>query len=317
MKALLIIVTIGLVTNCTSTKKETKTPANTATKQETNTKHKNVTNLPEATVIYDDIVYKTVSNTSLTLDLYVPNKTIKNAPLLIWTHGGAWMRGSKEAFVRKNNRLLNTLLNEGYAVASIGYRLSANAIFPAQIQDCNDAINFLWENSTTFNINKDKFATMGRSAGGHLAALVAMSNAHNIPEFFTTPKHPKFKIRALVDFFGPADLVAMRGKGHDEDDAPEAKFLGGSPLKLPEIAKKASPVTYVNSKTPPTILLHGISDKIVPSSQSELLKAALDTQSITNEIYLVDDARHGDPTFDSEKYVGIVLTFLKKHFPAK
>ena len=284
--------------------------------QEINDQQPALLTLPKDTHMFDDIVYKTVDGKNLALDLYIPDTTTNKPPLIVWTHGGAWMRGSKEAFIDKNNRLINALLNNGYAIASIGYRLSGEAIFPAQIQDCNDAIDFLYQNSEQYNFDRDRIASMGRSAGGHLAALVATSNSHEIADFNTKKEKPEFKIRALVDFFGPSDFISMRGKGHDEDDAPEAKLLGISPLKAPKLAKKASPVTYVNSETPPTLLLHGLDDTIVPSSQSEIFKSHLDNACVTNEIHLVEGARHGDRIFDSTQYVDIVIDFLKRHFPA-
>ncbi len=272
--------------------------------------------LPSETVVHKDVTYKTVDDLALTLDLYLPGEEAENVPLMVWIHGGAWMRGTKKAFIQRNNRLVTSLLSEGYAVASIRYRLSGEAIFPAQIQDCNDAINFLWDNSDTYSIDRDRIGAMGRSAGGHLAALVTTSNSHNIEDFFSGVSEPKFEIKVLIDFFGPYDLMAMRGPGHDEDDAPEALFLGGSPLKIPDVAIKASPSSYVSSDTPPTILLHGIEDTTVPSTQSELFRSDLDSVEVINEIHLVEGARHGDPVFDTELYVnGVILPFLRKHFP--
>lgn len=271
--------------------------------------------LPEGTIEIKNIVYKITAADSLKLDIYLPQKHTKKTPLIVWIHGGAWMRGDKEVFRKKNNRLLNALLNEGYAIASINYRLSGEAIFPAQIQDCNDAINYLWINNKKYSINKNRIAVMGRSAGGHLAALVATSNNHAVPDFFSAPNKPKFKINALISFFGPTELIALEeNKKKKSDKSSTARFLGGQPSNIPEIARKASPVTYINKHTPPTILLHGTSDKKVPATQSELFKSKLDENDVANEIYLVEEATHGDRIFDSEQYVTFVLNFLRTHF---
>lgn len=262
------------------------------------------------------IPYKTIDGTSLTLDIHQPSAKVKNAPLLVWIHGGAWFRGDKKAFIRKNKHLLNTLLNEGYVVASINYRLSGEAVFPAQIQDCNDAIYFLWKNAEKYGINPDKIAVMGRSAGGHLASLVATSNAHHLPDFHQEGTPNSFHIDALVAFFPPTDFLSFANNATTApENSPEAKFLGGIPTKIPEIAISASPTTYVNADTPPTILLHGLNDTAVPSQQSVLLKSKLDSVQVPNELYLAEGARHGDPVFDTNEYVNNVLTFLKMYFP--
>lgn len=274
--------------------------------------------IPSETVRLADIGYKNVGETQLTLDIYKPNKTVKDAPLVVWIHGGAWMRGSKEAFIQKNNRLVNTLLKEGYIIASINYRLSGEATFPKPVQDCNDAINYLWKHSKDYGFNKHKIVLMGRSAGGHLAALVAASNTHNVSDFFTKPSRPKFKVKALVDFFGPSDLTTLKvNKARDPKRSPTARFLGDVPTNKPELAKKASPVTYINKHTPPTILLHGLNDRKVQSDQSKDFKERLDAVNVINELYIVENAKHGDRIFDSEKYVTLVLNFLRTQCPVK
>jgi acetyl esterase/lipase len=275
--------------------------------------------LPEGIVIKNNIVYKSIQNNHLALDLYLPNGTDSNFPLLVWFHGGAWLRGSKEEFIHKNNLLVNTLLKEGYAIASVNYRLSYEAKFPSQIQDCNDAINFLWSQSETLNLDKNKIAVMGRSAGAHLASLVATSNSHKLKEFFSTPSYPKFTINAVVNFFGPSDFIALRGNSgqidHDDPESAEAQLLGHSPLLRPDIAKWASPTTYVDENTPPFIILHGNNDQVVPYSQSTLLKSYLDLAYIENKYFVADGAGHGDPIFDSEQYVNEVLLFLREFHP--
>ena len=277
----------------------------------------NIPQLPENLITFKNQAYKSVNGKRLLLDVY-QNKDIANPPILVWIHGGAWKRGSKEAFITKNNNLVNAVLNKGYALASINYRLSGEAIFPAQIQDCNDAINFLYEHADTYGFNKDAIALMGRSAGGHLRVLVATSNTSGRRDFMGDQNKILFKVKALVDFFGPSDLINFKAYGTDKGTGtPEADLLGGSPLEKERLARAASPIYYVNAQSPPTILFHGTADRNVPSKQSELFKSELDKHNIISELYLVDGARHGDPIFDTEVYVTKTMQFLQKHFPVK
>ncbi|ASU23532.1 hypothetical protein CCZ37_04380 [Vibrio qinghaiensis] len=259
------------------------------------------------------IVYKTVNGKELALDLYLPNQK-QATPLLVWVHGGAWMRGSKDEFVTKNGQLANTLLNHGYAVAAVNYRLSSEATFPAPVADINDAINYLIDHHQQYSLKSDSVVMMGRSAGAHLAMLVATSNAHD-SGFYLAGHEPRYKVSAVVDFFGPSDLVELKGNSgeidHDAPDSSQAKMLGKSPREDADFAKWASPTTYIDNTTPPFILFHGLNDTTVPYSQSEYLKSVLDNYNVENHLYLVEGAHHGDPIFDTEPYVVKVLDFIQ------
>lgn len=261
------------------------------------------------------IEYKNIATKKLSLDLHIKGANlIQKRPLLIWVHGGAWKRGSKEAFITKNKLLLQSLLNEGYAVASIDYRLSGEAIFPAQIQDINDGINFLYENAKKYALDIDKIAIMGRSAGGHLASLIAASNAHKDTKFYAKNREPKYKILAAVDFFGPSDLMHLRDGKPSQNSlkTPEAKLLGVAPKSNIDIAKWASPITYVDKNTPPFIILQGDNDTNVPYTQSTALYKTLKSFHIKSKLFIAKGARHGDPVFDTKKYVKEVVAFLNE-----
>lgn len=272
--------------------------------------------LPKATHIFKDITYKTVADKALTLDVYLPSEDTDKAPLIVWIHGGAWKRGDKTAFTYKNNHLLNMLLDQGYAVASINYRLSGEATYPAPVQDINDAIEFLCQNSRKYHLDKTRIAMMGRSAGAHLAGLIALSNAHEVADFITAADKPSFDIAAFVGFFGVYDMLALdKSREKLSPKTPEARFLGGIASNIPDTAKQASAVSYVDGNTPPTLLLHGTDDDRVPVNQSKILKAALDKAKVSNELYLLQGGHHGDPTFDTPDYVEKVQAFLQTYFP--
>lgn len=268
-----------------------------------------------------DIVFKTVGDREIKLNLYLPDeKSAKKRSLLIWVHGGAWRRGSKDYIVDKNPLLLTSMIREGYALASVDYRLSGEASFPDPVADVHDAINFLHDNADKYNIDVDNIVLMGRSSGGHLAALVGAVSPHNPIEFYTT--QPKYKVPAVVSFFGPTDILKLsdkrKGKGGGGGKrSPEAMFLGADPKQEPELAKRASPTHYINADSPAFILLHGDQDKRVPHSQSVMLKALLDQHGVDNKLFIEEGVGHSARIFDSEKYVPEVIEFVKKHLPPK
>ncbi|MCS0251987.1 alpha/beta hydrolase [Vibrio alginolyticus] len=263
-----------------------------------------------------DILFKTVGEREIKLDLYTPSvESNTQYPLLVWVHGGAWKRGSKDAIPEKNPLLLQSVLNEGYALASVDYRLSGEAIFPQPVQDINDALNYLYDNAEKLGIKADNVVIMGRSAGGHLAGCIGATNsAYNQVDFY---EPPKYKVSAVVSFFGPTDLLELSNKGGKKTSKKSSvsRFLGDIPNNIPKLAKKASTTSYVNENTPPYIQLHGTLDKRVPLSQSEILKAKLDEHGVTNQLFIEEGVGHSAPVFDTEKYVTHVLDFLNKHFP--
>ncbi|EGQ7904542.1 TPA: alpha/beta hydrolase [Vibrio alginolyticus] len=263
-----------------------------------------------------DILFKTVGEREIKLDLYAPSvESNTQYPLLVWVHGGAWKRGSKDAIPEKNPLLLQSVLNEGYALASVDYRLSGEAIFPQPVQDINDALNYLYDNAEKLGIKADNVVIMGRSAGGHLAGFIGATNsAYHQVDFY---EPPKYKVSAVVSFFGPTDLLELSNKGGKKTSKKSSvsRFLGDIPNNIPKLAKKASTTSYVNENTPPYIQLHGTLDKRVPLSQSEILKAKLDEHGVTNQLFIEEGVGHSAPVFDTEKYVTHVLDFLNKHFP--
>ncbi|EJL6978527.1 alpha/beta hydrolase [Vibrio cholerae] len=268
-------------------------------------------------MVTKDITFKTVDGRVLKLDLYKPKaERIQPYPLLIWVHGGAWKRGSKDDIPIKNPLLLSSVLQQGYALAAVNYRLSGEATFPAPVQDINDAVNFLYDNALQFHIKADKVIMMGRSAGGHLAGLMGTTNTHSNLTFYAKPK---YQVKAVVSFFGPTDLLALANKGGKETSKQSSvsRFLGDTPSAIPQIAKQASSTSYVNERTPPFIQLHGTVDKQVPLEQSQLLKAKLDEYGINNQLWIEQNVGHSDPIFDTEKYVPKVITFIKEHLPTE
>ena len=191
------------------------------------------------------------------------------------------------------------------------------AIIPAQIQDCNQAANFLYEKSGKYHVDKDKIAVIGFSAGGHLASLMATSNNNNIESFYYNGVKPLFKIKAAIDFYGPSDFIA-RISSMKLDDAGDqmstsTALLGAKPVDRPDLAKYASPTTYVDKADPPFLIFHGDQDRTVPVMLSKLLDSYLKLAHVESEFVIVQGASHGGELFGSEDIKNKILSFLNTH----
>jgi len=243
------------------------------------------------------------------LDLYLPKGTgLKKLPVVIWIHGGAWRYGDKKdtpavAFAQR-----------GYAVASLNYRLSDNARFPAQIKDCKAAIRWLRAHASEYNLNPNKFAAFGMSAGGHLVALLGVTNNYKQFDDLDGNQQCSSSVQAVCDWCGPTDMFTLQkqAKGNSQLDwegpqSPLAIFLGGSPEKVPELAGLASPITFVKEGDPPFLIMHGDQDEIVPLAQSQELYEALKKAKVDVQLIKVKGGAHN---FASSDNFGQVLNFF-------
>lgn len=245
-------------------------------------------------------------------DLHLPGpKEAGPYPLVVWIHGGAWKMGSKDW----DN--LGFLLKHGYAIASVDYRFSNEAPFPAQIQDCNTALNFILAHAADYGVDPKRFIVAGGSAGGHLALLLGM--ARNVKDFGADPA---IKPLAIVDFFGPADFTKLlddlkainSGKGEQDYEGAVPQLLGGEVDKVPDKAKAASPITYVAADNPPVLILHGTKDPEVPIDQSRRLRDALEKAGVKCQLVEVNNAGHDDGNFYKPDVQSKILDFLNGIF---
>jgi acetyl esterase/lipase len=212
--------------------------------------------------IQRDLVYKRVNGTVLTLDLYRPEKISGSLPVVVWIHGGAWRRGRKERCPAV------VLVQDGFAVASVDYRLTRTAPFPAQIEDCKAAVRWLRANASTYDLDPDHIGAWGMSAGGHLAALLGTSGG--VPELEGDGDNMQYssRVQAVCDVAGPADLPALKNVGPKRTAAIEA--LLGQPLEKDRAkALAASPIHYVSRDDPPFLIVHGEGDRVIPVEQSQ------------------------------------------------
>ncbi len=247
---------------------------------------------PENTLVDIDIVYETVGDRDLHLDLYRPKDATKRTPLVIWVHGGGWRGGSK-----KGAGPALALLPRGYAVASIEYRLSGEAIFPAAIEDCKGAVSFLRLHAKEYNLDPNRFGAWGSSAGGHLVAMLGTTGDVDLFDTHPITKKASSAVQAVCDWFGPSDFLRMNdvrgGLDHDAASSPESKFIGGSIQENKDKVQRANPITYVSRADPPFLIMHGDADRVVIYGQSELLQAALKKSKVESTLYRVKNGGHG------------------------
>jgi acetyl esterase/lipase len=267
---------------------------------------------PKGTVLHQNIPYANDTLKKHRLDIYLPGKQKGNSPLIIWVHGGAWMFNDKYADMGYMKNTIRALVEKGYALASIDYRHSTTVKFPAQLVDCSMAVQFLFKHAGDYHLDGKKFILMGFSAGGHLASLLGLSLNNNVKEFSNSNDRPLFKIKAVIDFYGPSNFLLFFGNADPEFvDNPIAILLGVSPLKRPDISAMASPVTYVDKNDPPFFIVHGEKDDQVPLAQSHLLKSYLDLAGVKNDFTIVKDAPHFGEMFDTDDIRSKLIKFLE------
>ncbi|PQO42048.1 alpha/beta hydrolase [Blastopirellula marina] len=212
-------------------------------------------------------VFAEREGTKLMADVYLPSGD-GPFPAVLMIHGGAWASGSR------SNMAAHALYlaNHGYAVAAISYRLAPMHRFPAQLEDCQEALDWLVEHSQEFEIDTARIAGWGHSAGGHLACLVAAMQSAG------TPSHPLLK--AVVAGAAPCDFTNEPLLSHRL-----AFFLGGSRAEAPGTYEKASPVAHVTAKCPPIFFFHGTEDNVVPIGQAQVMHEKLTDLGIPSVFY--------------------------------
>lgn len=264
---------------------------------------------PQGVTVHRDLPYVTHGHRRQRLDLYLPGSG-QNWPLIIWVHGGAFRVGSKE------DKVPLTYLAKGYALASINYRLSQHAVFPAQIQDCKAAVRWLRANAGRFSLDPQRIGAWGESAGGHLVAMLGTTgdtSEYDVGENLQESS----RVDVVVDYFGPTDFSQMDGHRmpdgqiHDAPDSPESELIGGPIQENRGKVARANPITYVTSGAAPFLIVHGEADPLVPYHQSQLLEAALEKAGVPVLFYTVKGAGHGG--FTDPKVPELTKAFLAEH----
>jgi acetyl esterase/lipase len=226
------------------------------------------------------------------LDLYLPEGPAEERgplPLVIWSSGSAWLSDDGKAGAEEAARHFTAA---GFAVAGVSVRSSSQARFPAQLHDVKAAVRFLRAGAGRFGLDPARFAVMGNSSGGWVAAMAAVTSGIPELEGEVGVRGPSSGVQAAVDFYGPTDFLrmdehmppgalerfnAMMGTtgGHDDPRSPESRLVGGPVQERPDAVRRADPARYASRTAPPLLILHGRDDPLVPENQSALLFEAV------------------------------------------
>lgn len=253
--------------------------------------------IPEGVKAVRDLEYANVDGESLRLDLYLPQKSETKPPLLVWIHGGGWTKGSKSGI----NSTFIRLTAEGYAAASIDYRLDGLNSHPKQIHDCKGAIRWLRANADKYGYDVTRIGAGGGSAGGHLVLLLGLSTGvEDLEGDVGGNLDQSSQVHAIVDLFGPSALGLFAEKSE--------RFRHNK-----ELLKSASPVTYLTKDDPPLLIFHGDNDQLVPLGQSEHIHKRYQEIGLETSLHVIEGAGHGGPQFSDPARYELVKDFFARH----
>lgn len=271
------------------------------------------------TPAYKDVVYASASSAEK-LDLYLPSGN-GPFPLVIMIHGGGFMMGDKSDGTGLAG--VDPIVAAGIAVASINYRLSAEAKYPAQIFDAKAAVRFLRANAAKYKLNPDKFAAFGASAGGSLVSLLGTTCGVKELEGDLGNAGVSSCVQAVVDWFGPIDFLAMDAQfagtscpaTHNDASSPESQLVGAAIQTVADQVKMTNPTNYIDPSDPPFFIENGSADCNIPPVQSKNFADALSKVIGANKVSytLIDGAGHGGAQFSTDANLKLVVDFLNKY----
>lgn len=270
---------------------------------------------------HKDVAYASTSSTQK-LDLYLPAGN-GPFPVIINIHGGGFKLGDKGMV---GDAIGKAFLQAGYAIASINYRLSGEAIFPAAVQDAKAAVRFLRANAATYNLDPNKVIAFGQSAGGNIASMLGTTG--DVAEFDDPAlgnAGVSSRVQGVINWFGPNDFAQMDAQAkaqgcatsdqtHNNADSFESLYLGAAVPTAPELVKRANPITYISNDDPPFLIQKGEQDCTVPVENTKMLADALRAAGNGVSYDLLSGVGHGDgstPVFESEANIQRILTFVK------
>lgn len=270
---------------------------------------------------YQDLAYATVSSAQK-LDLYIPATGSGPFPVIIMVHGGGFMMGDKSDGAGLTG--VDQLLAAGYAVASINYRLSSEAIYPAQINDAKAAVRFLRANAAKYNLNSDKFGAWGASAGGNLVSLLGTTcGVAELEGADLGNADQSSCVQAVVDWFGPIDFLAMDTQfagtscpqTHDAANSPESMLVGAAIQTVPDLVKVTNPMNFIDASDAPFFIENGTADCNIPPVQNQNLADALTAAIGADKVTYIslEGAGHGGAQFETEDNLKLVMDFLDSY----
>jgi acetyl esterase/lipase len=244
--------------------------------------------LPDNVELRRDVVYGKGGGRDLKLDLFLPKTGTGPRPGIVYIHGGGWSGGNRGAFQRQAAHLAS---KRGYVGACIEYRLSGEAKFPAAVEDAKCAVRWLRANAKTYGVDPNRIAAAGGSAGGHLAAMLGVTDKTAGLEGSGGNPSVSSRVNLVIAFNAPTDLTALAGRAQTVN--PVSSFLGAMPADKPELYRQASPTTYVDKQAPPFLFLHGTDDRTVPIEQAKLMQRQLREAGVVAELAEYAGAAHG------------------------
>jgi acetyl esterase/lipase len=258
---------------------------------------------------HTDVIYATVDGKKLGLDLHLP-PGVANPALVVWVHGGAWNAGSKAQYPKE-------LVASGFALASVDFRQTSEAPFPANVHDIKAAIRFLRAKAAQYGYRSERIAVAGASSGGHLAALVGVTNGHaDLEGKVGDQPGASSSVQAVVSYFGASNLTTILAQstpfGLNVRKPALERLLGALPENAPELAKLASPVFHVDRNDPPLLLLHGDQDPQMPINQSHELQGAYEKLGLAVEFDVLHGVAHGGDAFFSAEHLQRAVEFLRR-----
>jgi len=245
--------------------------------------------VPPGVVYEPDIVFGKGGDVDLALDIARPEKLDKPTPCVVFIHGGGWTGGNRKVHVPQ----ILDFAKRGYVSATIQYRLVPKAIFPAQVEDVKCGIRYLRANADKYKIDPNKIGAVGFSAGAHLSMLLGTMDKKDGLEGTGGNADQSSKVQAVVAFFGPTDLAAEFPATPVDVPKLIREFLGGTEAEKRDAYKAASPVTYVDKDDAPTLIYHGMKDRLVPFAQAEKMAEVMDRAGMPGRVELLLNADHG------------------------
>jgi acetyl esterase/lipase len=277
-------------------------------------------NIPESLTLERDIIFNQNPDRPLRLHLLRRKQPASQSmgqpvPAIVFVHGGAFRMGSHDDGLPA----LVPFAKLGYVCASLEYRLSSEALFPAQIEDVKCGVRFLRANADRYGIDSARIGAWGPSAGGHLVAMLGVSDGVSELEGDGGWSGISSGVQAVCDWFGPTDFLQMNSAGssqdHDSPDSPESELIGGPIQAHAERVARANPISYVTPgrDIPPFLIMHGEQDPLVPFNQSELLVVALERVGARVSLHPIAGAGHGGPAFETAEVSSLVRDFFEMH----
>lgn len=262
--------------------------------------------LPPGVRMIADCEYSAIGHPRQRLDLYLPESVPHPLPVILWIHGGGWVTGDKVGGPAIQ------FATKGFAVASMSYRYSRHATFPAQIHDCKAAVRWLRAHAQIHSLDIDSIGVWGASAGGHLASMLGLTADNELLEGTLGNSTQSSAVQAVVDWFGPTDFMTLGPRDT------RTQFLGGDALAHPDKANAASPIRFVTDRACPFFIVHGDQDPLVHYAQSETFAKALEHARVEITFVTISGGRHGGSKFSRPDEIARIEAFFNKHLkPAR